>query len=481
MSKKKAKKKKKKIYQCIVCNVLCKGKTALKHHCTSHVTHQCDICPRVLKSKAGLCAHRRIHTTELSKIKFVVDTGSSDSGSTEQWQNGVYNATEQGDGDLCFQILGESVVSDFEGVSCENEGPDESESIGFQTADNTPELQGYLLDNPVIYACHICKHVTRSKATYLAHLKTHKPSTEEKCPKCQKVFTSRFAKSDLQNHLRVHSGLKPSTCSFCGSHFKDFGTLSQHEARHLARCSEPLDSELKCEICALHFKCPSALTQHARKDHPGFKPFKCQECDKVYIRLNDLVRHNRSHTGERPFVCSYCPKSFTHKKYVSQHEKSHMGYKSYHCKYCSKTFPAKDSLTYHERTHTGVKPYSCQICGKCFIANSGLRYHARSAHVMEKPFKCTLCPIAFAQKSDLMVHTRTHTGVKPFKCEQCGKAFVSKNHRTRHEKTHDKNRVRTNECIRCGKSYLEKRYLIDHIMQHHGKTEQSEVNSQDLV
>ena len=454
--KRKKERKKKETYNCSVCHIVCKSKRALKHHGTLHVIHQCDICPRILKSKAGLITHRRIHSIVGQGVAKSVSTGTGGEGGVEKVLNGE-----------CMYVR---VVRKLDSAPkrrlYETDTQADDDVIICQTAGDQIEVpsKDQFLDNLVLYACTICKFVAETKATWLAHQKSHRPAEPEKCPQCKDVFTS---KSDLQNHLRLHSGLQPFTCSFCKQQFVDFLVLSKHEAQHLARCSEPLNSELKCEICALHFKCPSGLSKHAKTDHPGLKPFKCQKCDKDYLFLNDLVRHNRTHTGERPFVCSHCPKSFTHKKYLNIHERSHTGYAPYSCKFCSKTFKLKDSLTYHERTHTGEKPHTCQICGKGYITGSGLKYHERSTHVTEKPFKCSICANSFAQKSDLMVHVRTHTGVKPFKCAKCGKAFVSKNHLSRHEKTHDKDRKRQNVCKQCGKAYLDKRSLHNHISVHH--------------
>ena len=42
----------------------------------------------------------------------------------------------------------------------------------------------------------------------------------------------------------------------------------------------------------------------------GQGSFKCDDCDKVYSRLEYLKRHQRKHADLKPFACDECVKSF---------------------------------------------------------------------------------------------------------------------------------------------------------------------------
>jgi len=148
--------------------------------------------------------------------------------------------------------------------------------------------------------------------------------------------------------------------------------------------------------------------------HTGEKPFKCQVCDKAYIRKGDLVTHMRVHTGgEKPFPCSNSS--------------------------CDKTYLRKADLTIHMRTHTGEKPFKCLQCDRTFIRSSALKTHILYVHGGERPFKCSSCDKAFVRKTTLQTHMRTHTGEKPFECLVCRTFFATKGNRTRHFRlTHTK-------------------------------------------
>lgn len=118
-----------------------------------------------------------------------------------------------------------------------------------------------------------------------------KPSKKHECPTCQKQFRGR---SELQNHLRTHSGEKPLKCSFAG-------------------------------------------------------------CQKRYAHSSNLRAHERTHAGVKPYACHYdgCGKSFAHSVSLKEHIWMHAGFQPYVCPYegCEKKFTQVSNFARHKKTH----------------------------------------------------------------------------------------------------------------------------------
>ena len=126
-----------------------------------------------------------------------------------------------------------------------------------------------------------------------------------------------------------------------------------------------------CTFCEKTFRASTNLNDHIRT-HTGEKQFKCVYCQRMFNkRFNMKVHVGRIHTGERPFkcrkfkceVCDYATHCSTS---MGIHTRRHTGEKPFCCQYCEKSFAIKQCWKQHERIHTGEKPYSCRFCQKTF-------------------------------------------------------------------------------------------------------------------
>ncbi|KAE9006720.1 hypothetical protein PF005_g12571 [Phytophthora fragariae] len=118
-----------------------------------------------------------------------------------------------------------------------------------------------------------------------------KPSKKHECPTCSKQFRGR---SELQNHIRTHTGEKPLKCSYAG--------------------------------CSKRYAHSSNLRAHERT-HAGIKPYTCHYdgCGKSFAHSVSLKEHIWMHAGFQPYVCPYegCQKKFTQVSNFARHKKTH--------------------------------------------------------------------------------------------------------------------------------------------------------------
>ncbi|XP_073536618.1 uncharacterized protein [Phyllobates terribilis] len=299
------------------------------------------------------------------------------------------------------------------------------------------------------YSCSECGKCFNHKYKLVIHQQTHTGEKPYSCSECGKCFRQ---KKNVVNHQRIHTGEKPYSCSECGKCFRQKSDLNRHHRHHTG------EKPFSCSQCGKSFKEKVGLVTH-QKSHTGEKPFSCSECGKYFTQKSSLGIHQRVHTGEKPYSCSECGKFFGQKSGLVRHQKSHTGERQYSCSECGKCYKLKKNLVEHQKIHTGEKPYSCSECGKCFTQKSNFVAHQRT-HTGEKPYSCSECGKYFKQKWSLIIHQRTHTGKKPFSCSECGKCFAEKSNLTAHQRSHTGEKPFS--CSECGKCFIQQSVLSRH-------------------
>ncbi|CAN8192481.1 unnamed protein product [Coccothraustes coccothraustes] len=232
------------------------------------------------------------------------------------------------------------------------------------------------------------------------------------CADCGK---SLRVSSNLVQHRRIHTGLKPFPCTACGERFRQRSHLIRHQRTHTG------ERPYECSECGKSFSVSSKLLRH-QVSHTGEKPFGCAECGKRFCGNSQLGQHRRVRTGR-----GSCGRSFSVSSALARHRRVRSGEKPYGCPECGKSFSHSSEHMKHRRVHTGEKPYKCSECGKSFTRGAAARlYRLRGQLQAERPAQpapphphrraaLRLCRlrVGFAVSSALPRHRRVHGAGQP--------------------------------------------------------------------
>ncbi|XP_015122754.1 zinc finger protein 260 [Diachasma alloeum] len=250
------------------------------------------------------------------------------------------------------------------------------------------------------------------------------------CSECNTKFSSA---SLLKRHMPVHTGERPFACETCNRRFSQMGQLNFHRKFH----DNP---RYRCKFCEKPFLRPSDVEKHMRT-HTGEKPFTCEICDKSFAQLVALKQHERVHTGDKPYSCEICGKRFSQKANKTKHLKIHKeGTKPHTCGVCGRSFYEHEEMVLHRAGHGGGKPRKCDQCDERFRKLSELTDHVRRYHTFERPHKCVFCSKAFYSLYNLKQHVMIHTGQRPYPCAMCELKFTQKGNLAKHYERKHKNR-----------------------------------------
>ncbi|KAH8878164.1 Early growth response protein 1-A [Schistosoma japonicum] len=146
------------------------------------------------------------------------------------------------------------------------------------------------------------------------------------------------------------------TCSTCP--ITSMSTVTDYKFNINQDKSREYCFEIGYEKSTLQTEFSSANHNKSQKLSDQQKPFVCGmlSCNKRFVRIDELKRHQRTHSGIKQFICDICKKGFTRSDHLMTHRRTHTGERPYECKICDRRFARSDERNRHTKTHLRDKP-----------------------------------------------------------------------------------------------------------------------------
>jgi len=350
-------------YICSVCDVIFSQKKDLKKHMDIHFNEDvfpCDKCGKVFKSMTSLKLHKLNH----GKIPLL-----------------KLNKLSHGNLPLPkVKKTGKSVTKDVSKVK----------ETGKYVTTETFEENG----------------TGKSETT--------EASKEFHCPICPRTYTR---KATLNQHMNLHTGLKPYKCLTCGKGFRNRIIRNSHSNDCFSVKDVKINGKndnIEKEIEPQHIFIegnPVVENINIKKEVPDIMDDNMDDFD--FDNTNEIDEKN----DQNKFECKVCRTVFTSKNSLDKHIVLNGCDKRYPCPFCSTKFIHKGNIKRHVKLkHPGeniedINKSQLSINPKENETNESLLIH-----------KCNYCPKAFMKENNLKIHInkckKSHSNIEDAKQEQ---------------------------------------------------------------
>ena len=201
--------------------------------------------------------------------------------------------------------------------------------------------------------CDFCKKEFVSVLSLNQHIRgTHKPKGKYECFICDKIYS--YERGLLSHNKLVHidETYKTYECNYCGIKYSDKYNLKKHILNMHG------NSNFKCEKCARKFNSKDYLKKHLNTVHALSKTrYQCEYCSKSFAMKHGREIHIKTIHQNVRLNCDLCPKDYSSKQLLKAHKKlKHVnGNKEdlfeHKCDSCEKLFFRLNNLKSHVLLH----------------------------------------------------------------------------------------------------------------------------------
>ena len=285
------------------------------------------------------------------------------------------------------------------------------------------------------------------------------------CGQCSKKFQSMYY---LNQHRKMHSS--EHSCKRCGRNFPNAEDLSLHSSLCETLECIRLYGSGRCWQCSISFSNSKQFREHALSHS---HPFKCEKCEKRFVKVGSFNSHECS---TEIFSCGTCQRSFKNEAGLEKHVKDNECLQ-YQCSACEQMFHLKSQARDHvqvceaapinDKKIVNKKQVSemCELCGKSFSSRSNLTKHMLLHG--EKKYACPHCEKKFHLDVYLKEHvTCVHYNIFKYQCNTCGRMMKSKTGLIAHERIFHSKEGETFSCPKCHKVFNQKGNMKAHMYSH---------------
>jgi len=342
----------------------------------------------------------------------------------------------------------------------------------------------------------ITKEVSEIKET--GKSETTETPKEFHCPICPRTYTR---KATLNQHMNLHTGLKPYKCLTCGKGFRNRIIRNSHaidcfavkdvkingknditenemELGNISIAGNPvveninIKKEIPEDIDNIDFDNTKEIDENIniKNEIPGDidnidfdntkeidkkvdqTNFACKVCRKVFSSKNSLDKHTVLNNCEKNYQCPFCPTKFIHKGNIKRHVK---------IKHPGEDIEASNKVSVNpseNETNESLLIHKCNHCPKAFLKENNLKIHSRKCKKINTN-------IEDAKQEQYPVKSVEKLGAKTskppdFTCDDCGGGFSLQKDLMKHLSLRI---CFKNQCPSCPKRFKQKEDLDWHI------------------
>ncbi|XP_026542885.1 zinc finger protein 91-like isoform X2 [Notechis scutatus] len=398
-------------YICFKCGIVKSSQSGLTEHMKVHTDerpYQCLECGKLFKWQSNLSRHRRLHTYRRFSSRQLMRRGEEEPRSTGPLQQSIKLEEEAGAYPPCDDQL-PPTVSQEEG----------------QMANEASKHR-----NTTMHACTKCGYQAEKLSDILKHFRVHNKEKPYRYLDCGNSFGWS---STLMRHQQTHqqTPVPNVVIAECDVTLSDDEELinflgkkppgrqeaglqngPKRSSKRSPSAAPPSSAASRLEASLLPFRSrerngKGQAIPHREKvkknRYEGLeKKHLCLDCGHRTYYLSDLMRHKRAHPNGKPYKCPDCEKIFVQPSFLKLHLKTHkpgkkpmkrlkapQGERKYTCSKCGhKTYKLSTHLL-HMRAHAGEREtsYICDECGKDFKRSSNLSRHKRIHSLNNEEFR----------------------------------------------------------------------------------------------